>query len=242
MFVSRDPIGYQGKLYNVFCYIAGMSTKYVDPLGLEPAAPGELVSDMFKEPFCCGGKDVNPTTQCCVQNTTKGSDTAALKDRFMVYGVDAKTRCQVCWRQAQVPGGSIGANFALFHVWLKCAFGEVGLGELAGGVPGEGNIPKPYPKTGVNDHTGQAVAPGSKCVDIDIKACCIARQMVPRATGKTCGPPPMYNCNTFVFDALKTCGMSDEDIKGIRLAMEKGTYLKAVYGHAEDWIGYFPLN
>ncbi len=241
---SKDPIGYlkSSKYWNLFSYVLNAPFRFVDPLGLDVVPPGVLPSDGLNpgDSFCCGGKRGIVGRQCCVPNATKGAT-----DGPFMFDETERSTCKVCWRRALVPGGSIGSTMGLFHMWLKCDFGEVGLGELGGGVPGqtedeEYESPAPYPDTGVNDHTGQADAAGSNCVDIVMPGCCMARQMVQRPTGKTCGPPPMYNCNTFVFDALNACGLSKQDKKRIEDEIAKGTFPE---GHAVPPIqpNWFPI-
>jgi len=163
-------------------------------------------------------------------------------DWTFVYTETELTTCKVCWRKAQVPFGYAGANMAMYHMWIKCDFGESGLGEIGGAVPGVapggGNeSPAPLPLTGINDHSGQTEANGSMCVEIDVNACCIARQMAPRPTGLRCGPT--FNCNTFVFDAITHCG-SDSKRKIID-KMEEGTLVEKMYKNAPSWIGFRPF-
>ena len=225
-FISRDPLGFVDgmSLYRAYFVPGG-----VDPKGLQTVAsvptvpPGDLLSDnpliRDGDSICCGGKKVTKGKECCVKNRNPGaSESKDPLDWTFAYPETAKTKCKVCWRQAQVPGGSFGPYVATYHMWIKCEFGEVGLGELGGTVPGvseDGGYesPTPLPTTGINDHSGQSVAKGSGCQEISISACCIARQMVPRPTGKRCGPPPMFNCNTYVFEAIEACGVSRKTIR-----------------------------
>ena len=51
-FISRDPIRYRGSKWNLYEYVAGKPTKYLDPSGLR----------LFS---CCNGKTYEPAGQGC---------------------------------------------------------------------------------------------------------------------------------------------------------------------------------
>ena len=240
--VSRDPISYIGGL-NLFGYVGNRPGYYVDPDGLEQyhptVPPGRLPSDPGAGPgtkYCCNGTIVDPGTHCCVPNSTKPMSGQTPDPPLFVYGNNEKTSCKVCWRKAQLPGGGVGAAFGAYHMWLKCDFGEVGLGEQGGAVPGAGpgGSPPMYPPTGVNDHTGESIAPGSKCKDVDVPACCMGRQMEPRPTNESCGP--RYNCNTYVSDSLRACGVTPNVIRDIWDEVSDGS-IPRIWGSYE-WIQY----
>jgi hypothetical protein len=181
--------------------------------------PGKIYSDDFERgsKCSCGGKEIDTHRQCCVRKTQpeKKDDQETKANEDFVYDYNERTKCKVCFREAQVPGGHIGPLFGAWHMWIKCEFGEVGLGPLGdggepGGVPGEDGIPKPYPITGINDHTGQSEADGSICREVQPLACCIGRHMVPRPTDQRCGL--QYNCNDYVFEAMQACGVGKNQI------------------------------
>jgi hypothetical protein len=255
--LSQDPIGFVGGS-NVFSYVTNSPIYWVDPSGQKKrrkfrpkVSPGELLSDAAKDlgasSLCCGGVDIDLSKQCCVKNTRPKpavTEHSWAQDyvEYYVFGLDENTSCKVCWRRALVPGGGAGVEVGLNHMWFSCPFTEVGLSDLGGGVPGDDGSPlRPLPFTEITLHDGQAEAPDSGCVTISVNACCIARHTILRPTGVRCGPPPMYNCNTFVFEALRACGKDEKVIEKIIELMREDTLVEDLEETAPFWLFNYPM-
>ncbi len=129
-------------------------------------------------------------------------------------GLDKKETVKVCFRNAQIPGGAAGAFFInTYHSWIKASDFETGLGPAGGGVPGSpGTLAEAYPETTMNDHTGQAAAADSICIDVEVNKACITAKF---RQGTPYGPwqPLKNDCNTVTRDAINECGGSWSDIQ-----------------------------
>ena len=234
-FCSRDPIGFKSSQWNVYSYLCENPHSKTDPTGMyggifPPPTPnlpcmnpltGRPCNEPIKPSYrnllpkpetsgqgCCNGKSIDYSKTCCVSCGDSGP---------IAISRSSKVTVSVCFRTAQLFGGGAGRYiFGAFHMWLKTPCAEVGLGELGGGVPGvdePSGSPTPYPMTSINPHNGQSEQPGSFCVDLELNYCCIAAEMRERPMGEQCGPG--YNCNTYVDESLKNCGVTNDQLKDL---------------------------
>jgi RHS repeat-associated protein len=181
--INRDPITERGGR-NLFRFARNCGINIVDLLGLDPPSAGN---------GCCGPQmtPYDKALYCCVDGEIISNQETEI--------------AQVCIREAQLPGGAIGAYFGLFHMWITSSGGELGLGPMNGGTPGAedgsaGN--NPFNETSVNDHGNESQAEGSKCFDVEVNKCCI-RKLKEGGTGQSCADK---NCNEWTYENVKKCG------------------------------------
>jgi hypothetical protein len=113
----------------------------------------------------------------------------------------AREGVELCMRTADLP---VARELDLKHHWLRTGEREAGMGAEGAGVPGR-NSDSPYvTETAVNDHTGEADKPGSRCVPIkDVNEACVTREL---QDGRKLGRwSPTNQCQTFAAEVLERC-------------------------------------
>jgi RHS repeat-associated protein len=138
-----------------------------------------------------------------------GNDPINWRDSYGLDKEQSRAKIKVCFRVAQVPGGATAAYyFDVYHSWIKAENFETGLGPAGGGVPGSpSGYSEIFPLTTMNDHTGQAAAFDSKCVDAEVDKRCIEKMF---KIGTEYGRwfPGYNDCNTVTKNAIDACGGS----------------------------------
>jgi len=105
---SRDPIGYEGSEWNLYEYVAGKPTKYLDPSGLR----------LFS---CCNGKTYEPAGQGCCNKAIYSLATDCCENGVVV----AKVEIQTCRRRLNGDDSSIPFFGWLSHTFIVCPDGKM---------------------------------------------------------------------------------------------------------------------
>ena len=111
-FLTRDPIGYKGKSFNLYQFVRGRALSRIDPSGL---------TDGFAYPvtICCGGKkyeftSFDPAHGCCANKAIYEFDTECCESGSVV----GKVTVWKCVRNSIA-----GRCFDYSLGWFTCPFG-----------------------------------------------------------------------------------------------------------------------
>jgi len=107
-FISRDPIRYRGSKWNLYEYVAGKPTKYLDPSGLR----------LFS---CCNGKTYEPAGQGCCNKAIYSLATDCCENGVVV----AKVEIQICRRRLNGDVSSIPFFGWLSYTFIVCPDGKM---------------------------------------------------------------------------------------------------------------------